>query len=68
MAVLGSLAYSWARDDRPARIEATLKAPELNVDRVQAITKAMLGDTAFDWPREGTWRCRSAVSWSAASR
>ena len=54
MTVLGSLAYSWASNDRPARIEATLKAPELNVDRVQTITKAMLGDTAFDWPREGT--------------
>ena len=53
MTVAGRLAYTWARDDRPARLEAALSAPEIDFDRVQAVAKAVLGDTAFDWPREG---------------
>jgi large subunit ribosomal protein L24 len=54
MSVLGRFAYSWASDDRPARLHAALNAPEIDVDRIQALAKAMLGDTKFDWPREGT--------------
>jgi len=53
MTVAGRLAYTWARDDGPARLEAALTAPEIDFDRVQAVAKAVLGDTAFDWPREG---------------
>ena len=53
MTVAGRLAYTWARDDRPARLEAALNAPEIDFDRVQAVAKAVLGDSAFDWPREG---------------
>ena len=53
MTVAGRLAYTWARHDRPARLEAALSAPEIDFDRVQAVAKAVLGDTAFDWPREG---------------
>jgi uncharacterized protein involved in outer membrane biogenesis len=53
MTVAGRLAYTWARDDRPARLEAALTAPEIDFDRIQAVAKAVLGDTAFDWPREG---------------
>jgi uncharacterized protein involved in outer membrane biogenesis len=53
MAVLGSFAYSWASNDRPAHLDAALTAPEVNVDRVHALAKAILGDTDFDRPREG---------------
>src|SRR5262249_61574655 len=54
MTVAGRLAYTWARDDRPARLEAALTAPEIDFDRVHAVAKALLGGVAFDWPREGT--------------
>ena len=54
MTVLGSLAYSWIRDDRPARLDATLTAPEIDFDRVYAVAKAIAGDVGFDWPRAGS--------------
>jgi uncharacterized protein involved in outer membrane biogenesis len=54
MTVLGRFAYSWNGNDRPARLDAALTAPEIDLDRVQALAKAILGDTAFDRPREGT--------------
>ena len=54
MTVLGRFAYAWASEDRPARLHAALTAPEIDVDRLQSIAQAMLGDTEFDWPREGT--------------
>ncbi len=54
MTVLGSFAYSWTSNDRPARLDATLTAPEINIDRVHAVAKAIAGDTEFDWPRAGS--------------
>jgi uncharacterized protein involved in outer membrane biogenesis len=54
MTAAGRLAYAWARDDRPSRLDAALTAPEIDFDRVHAVTKAILGDLAFDFPREGT--------------
>ncbi|OLB70713.1 MAG: hypothetical protein AUI16_24900 [Alphaproteobacteria bacterium 13_2_20CM_2_64_7] len=53
MTVAGRLSYSWAHDERPARLEAVLSAPEIDFDRVHAVAKAVLGETTFDWPREG---------------
>jgi uncharacterized protein involved in outer membrane biogenesis len=53
MHVAGRFAYAWASDDRPARMDAALNAPEIDLDRVHALGKAMLGDTALAWPREG---------------
>jgi uncharacterized protein involved in outer membrane biogenesis len=53
MTVDGRVAYVWASDDRPARLDAALTAPDIDLDRVHALAKAMLGDAAFDWPREG---------------
>jgi uncharacterized protein involved in outer membrane biogenesis len=53
MTVAGRLSYSWARDERPARVEAVLNAPEIDFDRIHAVAKAVLGETTFDWPREG---------------
>jgi large subunit ribosomal protein L24 len=54
MTVLGRFAYSWNGNDRPARLDAALTAPEIDLDRVQALARAILGDTEFDRPREGT--------------
>jgi len=54
MTVTGRLAYTFARGDRPARLDAALTAPDIDLDRVHVLAKAVLGDTAFDWPREGT--------------
>jgi uncharacterized protein involved in outer membrane biogenesis len=51
--VAGRLSYSWAHDQRPARLEAVLSTPEIDFDRVYAVAKAVLGETTFDWPREG---------------
>ena len=48
MTVAGRFSYAWPKDDRPARFDATLAAPELDLDRIQVLAKAMLGDTAFD--------------------
>ena len=53
MTVDGRFAYSWASSDRPARLDAALTAPEIDIDRVHALAKAILGDTEFDRPREG---------------
>jgi large subunit ribosomal protein L24 len=53
MAVTGRFAYAWANSSRPARLDAALTAPEIDLDRVQAFAKAVLGDAAVDWPREG---------------
>ncbi len=53
MTVNGRFAYSWTNSDRPARLDAALTAPEINIDRVHALAKAILGDTEFDRPREG---------------
>ena len=53
MTVAGRFGYRWASGDRPARIDAVLTAPEVDIDRIQVLGKAMFGDVAFDWPREG---------------
>src|SRR5262245_45326008 len=53
MTVAGRLAYAWASDDRPARLDVALTAPEIDFDRVHAVAKAVLGGATFDWPREG---------------
>jgi large subunit ribosomal protein L24 len=54
MSLEGRLAYSWASGDRPARVEAALTAPEINLDRMLTLAQGVFGDTAFEWPREGT--------------
>ncbi len=53
MTIEGHLAYSWASGERPPRVEAVLSAPEIDFDRVYALTQGMFADTAFEWPREG---------------
>jgi large subunit ribosomal protein L24 len=53
MSVAGHFAYAWTNGDRPARLDAALTAPELDLDRLHALGRAVLGDTDFDWPHEG---------------
>ena len=53
MTVLGSFAYSWKGNGRPARLDAELTTPELNIDRVRTLAKAILGDHELDPPRQG---------------
>ena len=54
MNVEGRAAYAWANDERPARLDAAITAPEIDLDRVNALSKALLGGAAFDWPRDVT--------------
>ncbi|HEY6995689.1 MAG TPA: AsmA family protein [Xanthobacteraceae bacterium] len=54
MTVAGRLAYAWASEDRPARFDVSVAAPEIDLDRVHALARAVFGDAALDWPREGT--------------
>jgi hypothetical protein len=53
MNVAGNFGYVWENDDRPARLDAALTTPDIDVDRVYALTRALLGDTKFAWPRQG---------------
>ncbi len=53
MTAAGRLAYTFPSDDRPARLDAALTSPDIDLDRAHAFAKAMLGGAALDWPREG---------------
>ena len=50
----GRMAYAWASDQQPARLDAAITAPEIDLDRINTLSKALLGDAAFDWPRDVT--------------
>jgi uncharacterized protein involved in outer membrane biogenesis len=65
MTVAGRLAYAWASDDRPARLDVALTAPEIDFDRVHAVAKAVLGDSTFDLPREGALSLKIARAFVA---
>ena len=68
MHVDGRFAYVWGSDDRAARLDAALTTPEIDLDRVHVLARAMLGDTALAWPREGHFHSRSAVLRCSACR
>jgi large subunit ribosomal protein L24 len=53
MKIEGRLDYTWPDGDRPAKLNAVLRAPELDLDRAQSLVLASLGPP-LDWPREGT--------------
>jgi len=50
--VEGRFAYAGASGAKPPRLDAELKAAELDVDGVMAFGRAALEGTAIDWPRE----------------
>ncbi len=53
MKIEGRLDYTWPAGDRPAKLNAALRAPQLDLDRAQSLVLASLGPP-LDWPREGT--------------
>jgi hypothetical protein len=53
MTVAGRFAYAWADEDHPARLDAALTAPDIDLDRINLVANAVLGGVAFDWPRRG---------------
>jgi uncharacterized protein involved in outer membrane biogenesis len=53
MTVAGRMAYFWPNQDRPARLDAELTSPEIDLDRIHGLGAAMLGGIGFEWPREG---------------
>ena len=53
-AIEGRLAYAGASDGKPPRLDAELKAAELDVDAMLAFARTALEGTAFDKPRAGS--------------
>jgi len=53
-AVAGSLAYAWPAGDRPARLNADLRAAELDLDALFATGRPALAGLGFEVPREFT--------------
>jgi hypothetical protein len=49
----GHIDYAWPDGDQPARLNAALRAGDLDVERAQSLVLAGLGEPP-DWPREGT--------------
>ena len=52
--VEGRLAYAWAIDGHPPRLDANLSAAELDIDALLAFANAARGGTTFETPREVT--------------
>jgi len=53
VAVVGRLDYRWTEGPRPARLEAVLRSPGVDLDRLWSVGRAVAAGVAFDWPREG---------------
>jgi AsmA-like protein len=52
--VAGRLAYAWSRSDRPARIDADLRAASLDLDALSGFAASALGGGRFGLPAEAT--------------
>jgi uncharacterized protein involved in outer membrane biogenesis len=52
--VAGRLAYQWSRSDRPARVDAELRAGALDLDALSGFASAALGGGRFGLPQEAT--------------
>ena len=50
--VSGSFAYTFATRDKGARVETSLNAPELDLDAVHALGRALLAGSAVEQPSE----------------
>src|SRR6202050_579090 len=48
----GQLAYNWPTDKRPARLDAQLRAGDLNLDALSSFAKAAVGGDGFALPQE----------------
>ena len=49
----GHLDYAWPSGDQPAKLNAALRASELDLDRAQSLLLASLGEPP-EWPLQGT--------------
>jgi uncharacterized protein involved in outer membrane biogenesis len=49
----GRLAYTWPVNDRPATLDADLRAAELDVDALTTFAKTAVGDDGFVLPQQG---------------
>jgi large subunit ribosomal protein L24 len=63
MIVTGRFAYFWTSNGRPARLDVTLTAPEINIDRVQVLAKAVLSNPETDRPRQGELSFKIGRAW-----
>ncbi len=52
--VQGRLAYNWPTANRPARVDAQLRAAQLDLDALAAFVAAASGDDGLALPQEGT--------------
>jgi len=50
--VAGTLAYAFAAGARSARVDATVRAPELDLDALLAFGHAMLAGVPIEWPHD----------------
>jgi uncharacterized protein involved in outer membrane biogenesis len=50
----GRLAYTWSADQRPAQLDADLRAAALDVDALSAFAKTALGGDRFALPQEAS--------------
>jgi large subunit ribosomal protein L24 len=48
----GQLAYNWPTDKHPARLDAQLRAGDLNLDALSTFAKAAVGEDGFALPQE----------------
>jgi large subunit ribosomal protein L24 len=51
-AVEGSVAYTWPAGNRPARLDANLKAEALDLDAAAGFGRSALAGLGLEWPRE----------------
>ena len=52
--ITGDIAYVFAAGDRPARLDAALKAADLDIDAGLSFGKALLAGSHMEWPRDMT--------------
>ena len=52
--VSGRLAYDWPQTDRPARLDAELRADDLNLDWLRSFAARPLHERGFELPQEAT--------------
>ena len=60
MNVSGHFAYAWGADGRPARLDAALSAPAIDLDRMYVIGTGVFGDSAIAWPHAGQLSLKAA--------
>jgi len=53
MSIAGRLAYSWGNGQRPARVEADVSAPDIDLDRAYGLLQGLFDGSVFEMPREG---------------